>query len=95
MYSARVLQKLMQHRQYRDKKGNPSQSDRFAPSNCSSCICISNQNKSDLDRKFIKASFLKVICNENFQNLKLRKNEDKYLQNRYAKRLKSQRTLNP
>ena len=56
----RVIQKLLQCRQYRDKKGIPSQTDYFASSNYSSCICTSNYNKSDLDRKYIKSSFLSI-----------------------------------
>ena len=51
--STRVIQKLMQCWQYHDKKGIPSQTDCFAPSTCSSCICTSNQNRSDLNRKSI------------------------------------------
>ena len=38
----RVIQKLTQCRQYHDKKGIPSQTDWFASSNYSSCICTNN-----------------------------------------------------
>ena len=58
MYYTRVIQKLMQYRHYHDKKKEiPHQTDCFAPSNCSSCICTSNLKKSDLDRKCIRSSF--------------------------------------
>ena len=58
--STRVIQKLMQCRQYHDKKGIPSQTDCFASSNYSSSICTSNSNKSDLHRKCTKSSVLNI-----------------------------------